>query len=209
MSERINKARYWWGVLYPENMVSGWEEKLSEIVQVPFAYCIHSSDIDTKSEHRKDHVHLILVFPNTTTYKHALSIFSLLSDDEKTAVNTVQACVNIRHCYDYLIHDTESCKKAEKHLYEFSDRVTGNNFDIGCYEQVSLAEKQDMLRELCDFVIEQRFMNMVDFYESVRVNFDLDYFQVLIAYNAMLEKLTKGNYLKYGGSKEKNEDSCI
>ena len=150
MSERINKARYWQAVMYPENMVEGWQDRIADIVQVPFAYCVHSEavsythldvykrqhseDTDEKSEHRKDHIHLIIVFPNTTTYKHAMSVFGLLGDK---ALNTCEACVNIRHCYDYLIHDTESCRKAGKHEYDPSERITGNNFDIGAYEQIS------------------------------------------------------------------------
>lgn len=76
---RINKARYWWAVLYPENMVPDWESRIGDIVQVPYAYAAHTLDKDSKSEHRKDHVHLILVFGNTTTYKHAMEVFNLLS----------------------------------------------------------------------------------------------------------------------------------
>ena len=36
-----------------------------------------------QSEHRKDHVHLIVAFPNTTTYKHALNVMDLLSAEGK------------------------------------------------------------------------------------------------------------------------------
>ena len=51
----VNKARYWWAVLYPENMVEGWEDKIDDLLQVPFGYCVQSADTDSKSEHRKDH----------------------------------------------------------------------------------------------------------------------------------------------------------
>ena len=55
----INKSRYWVGVLYPENMIENWEDKIAEVLELPFAYCIHNVDKDTKSEHRKDHVYLV------------------------------------------------------------------------------------------------------------------------------------------------------
>ena len=37
-------AKYWWAVLYQENMRSDWEDKISELVQIPFAYCKHTKD---------------------------------------------------------------------------------------------------------------------------------------------------------------------
>ena len=76
---RIEKARFWCGVLYPENMVDNWEEEIGDILQLPYAYCLHNQDNDIKSEHRKDHVHIIVAFTNTTTYKHAMTVFSQLS----------------------------------------------------------------------------------------------------------------------------------
>ena len=191
----VNKARYWWAVLYPENMVEGWEDKIDDLLQVPFCYCIHSADTDTKSEHRKDHIHLIMVFPNTTTYKHALNIFKLLGEK---AVNTCKACINVRHCYDYLIHDTDSCRKAGKHLYDPSERVCGNCFDIGAYEQIGTEERLAMLQELIAFAIDRRIMNMSDFTIEAGAEFDASYFSVVVGYNAVIARIVKGNFLKYG-----------
>ena len=37
--------------------------------------------------------------------------------------------------YNYLIHDTDSCRKQGKYLYKVEDRICGNGFDIGLYEQ--------------------------------------------------------------------------
>ena len=73
------KARYWWAVLYQENMVDGWRDNIEELLQLPYAYCEHVADVDGKGEHRKDHVHVIIVFGNTTTYKTAMSVLSGLA----------------------------------------------------------------------------------------------------------------------------------
>ena len=101
-----------------------------------------------QSEHRKDHVHLIVAFPNTTTYKHALNVMDLLSAEGKKAINKCEAVVGIRNVYDYLIHDTEDCRKKGKEQYDPSERITGNNFDIGAYEQLGTAEKNEMFLEM-------------------------------------------------------------
>ena len=198
MAERINKARYWWAVLYPENMLSDWQDRIGDIVQLPYAYCIHSMDKDSKSEHRKDHVHLILAFPNTTTYSHALKVFSLLSAESKTAVNKCEAVVNVRNTYDYLIHDTDSCRKAKKELYSQADRVVGNNFDIGAYEQLSLADKNEICKELCSAIVDNGFTNFTDFFVFVLSAYeDSNFFDCVKTYSGLFERLCKGNYQKW------------
>ena len=78
--------------------------------------------------------------------------------------------------YEYLIHNTETCKKQGKHLYTAAERITGNNFDIGSYEQLSTAEKYKMSKELCDFICEQNITNFADFYLYAVNNFGSEYF---------------------------------
>lgn len=193
---KINKARFWTGVLYPENMVTDWADKIGDLVQVPYAYCVHSKDTDTKSDHRKDHVHVILSFPNTTTYNHAMEVFELLSAPEKKALNTCQAVVSIRGAYDYLIHDTDACRKAQKHLYDKSERITGNNFDIGSYEQLSKVDKLSIQKELADVIVLNNFTDFTDFYKYVVSNYDdTNYFETVVTYSGFFERLTRGNYL--------------
>lgn len=201
---KIEKARFWTGVLYPENMLEGWQDKLGDIVQLPYAYCLHTQDKDSKSEHRKDHLHLVLAFPNTTTYKHALSVFDQLSAEGAKALNTAQAVINVRSMYDYLIHDTDSCRKQGKELYDASERITGNNFDIGAYEQLGIAEKNSMCKELCTCILDNGFTNFADFYAFAMTAFeDSNYFEIIKVYSGLFERLTRGNYLKLQALKER------
>ena len=196
---KINKARFWTAVLYLENMVSDWETLIGDIVQYPYAYCIHNADTDSKSKHRKDHAHIVLAFPNTTTYRHAMSVFELLSAEGKKALNTCEAVIGIRNVYDYLIHDTETCRKQGKHQYETSERITGNNFDIGAYEQLSTTEKNAMFEELSRCIDEFNFCNYADFFIFALNNFvsqDANYIEVLKGNSGHFERLTRGNYLR-------------
>lgn len=204
---KIDKARFWTGVLYQENMREDWETSIGDIVQLPYAYCKHTQDKDSKSEHRKDHVHLILSFPNTTTYKHAMSVFGLLSAEGKQALNKIEAVINIRNMYDYLIHDTETCRKQGKVLYPNEARITGNNFDIGAYEQLGTAEKNDMCRELCNAIVEQGFTNFADFYMYVVSTYeDSNYFEILKTYSGLFERLTRGNYQRWEVAQKYGEE---
>ena len=191
---RINKARYWWAVLWLENLPKGWQIALADLIQLPFAYVIHDKDLDKEGDNRKPHIHLIIAFPNTTTYKHAMEVFRLIAGDK--AVNTCQAIVNIRHAYNYLIHDTDSCRDAGKHQYDARERVCGNGFDIGFYEQVSQQDKQAKLREILDFTRDNMLTNMAEFWDAFSVAYPDDplAFEVFTSYNSLIDRLCTGNY---------------
>ena len=215
MSEPRIQARYWTAVLYPESMVDGWQDNIDDILQIPYEYCIHDRDnlgkvIKTvknkfgkditydatefsieKHEERKVHVHLIIAFSNTTTYKHALSIFKRLMP---SCVYCEQV-LNIRYLHEYLIHNTEKAKRDKKYLYDSSCRISGNNFDIGAYEQISLSDKRKMCKELCDFVVSHKITNFTEFYISAFDKFGMEYFEIVCTYSGLIERLCKGNYL--------------
>lgn len=191
------KARYWVAVGYLENMREDWKEEISFLLQNPFAYCIHDKDSTSKDgEDRKHHVHILLAFPNTTTYKSAMHCFSGLNKDGCIAFNTCQKVQNVRFMYNYLIHDTEDCKKKHKHIYDEKERITGNNFDIGCYEQLSLVEKKTMRREIADLIYLKDFTNYLDLYMEVVNNFSAEYEDIFCANSGHFERLLKANYLK-------------
>lgn len=196
------KAKYWAVVMYPENMRSDWQDCIDEVLQQPFAYCIHDKDFDEKLEDRKTHVHIMVAFPNTTTYKHAMQVFSGLNDFGKSAFNTCEVVNNVRFYYDYLIHDTDNSRKKGKYQYSKEERITGNNFDIGSFEQISLAEKKRMRMELAQVIIKQNFTNYMDFYAYVLSELDDEYEDICVGYSGHFARLTKGNYQKrYSGSR--------
>lgn len=184
------KARYWWAVLYQENMVDGWRDNIEELLQLPYAYCEHVADVDGKGEHRKDHVHVIIVFGNTTTYKTAMSVFKRLGEK---ALSKCERVIDIRHCYDYLIHDTDKCRKLGKHQYDPSERINGNGFDIGNYEQISTAEKQHMLKELTWFIMSEGYETINEFTQPALERFGEQYWEIMVSYSAFLVKYLNGN----------------
>lgn len=197
-------ARYWVGVCYPENMLDGWQDKIGDLLQVPFAYCVHDADTTASGDDRKEHVHIMLVYPNTTTYNHALNTMHRLSADGKACCNKVEQVIGVRNQYDYLIHDTEACRKAyakgdnAKHPYPKERRIEGNNFDIGAYEQISLADKRKICRDFAKAIVERQFMDFLEFYEWVLSEYEEQvYFDVCMGNSGFLERLCKGNYLRY------------
>lgn len=209
-----SKAKYWTAVLYPENMIPDWEEKIGEILQYAFCYCKHDKDLlkETEEEQRKEHVHLVLAFNNTTTYRNAFNLILKLSADGKRACNKIEAVNNVRYMYEYLIHNTEKAKKDGKFQYDRKERICGNNFDIGSYEQLSVQDKLNMIKELVKLIKEQRITNYFDFVELVMAEFDDGYFELISTKTSFFKELCRGLYLKeynekaYGITINKDEE---
>ena len=130
------KVKLWEGICYPENMRDDWQDEIDDILQVPFAYAVHDIDHDQKSKQRKTHAHVIVVWGGNTTRKAIINVLNRLSADGKKCCSSAEPINNIRHAYDYLIHDTASCRKKGKELYPVEARIEGNNFDIGQLEQL-------------------------------------------------------------------------
>lgn len=186
-----DKNKYWCGILYPENMIEGWKDGIGDILQVPYAYCIHDKDLTNESnEQRKVHLHLIIAFPNTTTQKHALDVMKGLG---ASAINTCKPVNNIRHMYNYLIHDTEDSRKKKKHLYDKEERITGNNFDIGSYEQLDQETKDRMMFELEDMLLDEVYTNYMIFYREVAKKGN-EYRRIVSSHSGHFYRLIQGNW---------------
>lgn len=203
-------AKYWWAILYPENMIPTWQDDIDDIIQLPYAYCIHDKDLlHDGDEDRKVHVHLMIMFPNTTTYKHAMYVFSLLAAEGKRCVNKCERIISVRQSYKYLIHDTDKCREKGKYQYFVSDRIEGNCFDIGAYEQLGTEEKQKIRRDLSWEVIQNQFCDYTSFYTYVVSNYDSEYENILVTYQGHFDKLCKGVYhklQKYEQLRKKEEE---
>lgn len=210
-------ARYWNAVLYPENMIDDWQITIGDILGVSYCYCIHDKDMlaDYKPKkdkgedyQRKTHIHLILAFNNTTTYKNALATVNKLSKENCQCCNKVETTSSIRNSYDYLIHNTETSKKQGKYQYDVSERVCGNNFDIGSFEQVSKADKIDMVKELANLIYSSNYTNFADFTFDVMTNYDNVYVELLVTYSGFLERIIKGQYHKAEMNKTHISEAC-
>lgn len=198
MSNTNEKARYWVGVCYPENMIDDWQDKIAEKLQVPFCYCLHDKDHlagGKSDDERKVHAHIIIVFNNTTTYNNALNTLMSLSKDGCKCLNKVEVVRNIRNQYEYLIHNTEDSKKKKKYAYPANERITGNNFDIGSYEQLSSTDKNKMAMEICQLIRDNEIHNFIDLFELVS-NMGLEYFDILKSYSGLFDRMCNGVYQK-------------
>lgn len=193
----VEKAKYWTFVAYPESMIDNWECQIADLFQIPVAYCIHNKDKDGHKGDRKVHVHFELAFPNTTTYNHVLKLAKLIFP----SCSIVKKVINVRYMYEYLIHNTDSCKKQGKFLYDVSERILINNFDIGQYEQRSLEEKRADAKLLKKYIIDNKIENTMELEIALQNDSDIDhdlydrFDDVMIAHSGYINNICKGVYL--------------
>lgn len=195
-----SKGRYWTIILYPENMIDNWKIEMPRILQFPICYIVHDKDLrKEKQEERKIHMHLMICASNTTTANSILNLIKKLSRDPDKpcfAITTFERVVNIRGLYDYFIHDTNECRTQRKHLYNASERITANGFDIGVFEQFSYQDKMSARDVLRDCILDNVITDYREFELLIRTNFrDPIYSDVSASCSAYFERLIKGNWL--------------
>lgn len=200
LNDLSSKARYWNLILYPENLVEKYKtiEDVSDVIGLPFAYCVHDKDKDGHDGDRKTHAHVLVAYGNTTTGKSVYERWLALSKPGTKLCLPPVPCGDVRHSYEYLIHNTPNAKKKKKHLYGTDERILCNNFDIGVYEQVSQEEKDEIAQQLCDFALDHKIEDMAEFYDRFRNAEEFRelynrYFSVLKSVNAMVDRICRGN----------------
>lgn len=201
-------AKYWVGICWVSSMIDNWKDKLEDIVELPFCYCLHDKDKaedfeDHAGDPRHEHIHLILCWPNTTTYKNALRAFNDLSKPGKQCCNKCERIKSMRKKYEYLIHNTKKAKEQGKHQYDPSERIEGNNFDIGLFEQHSQEEKSIIRKELALFIVDNRLQSYTRFYMAVLAMKDDFKEEVASSYVSFFSGLCRGYREEYKDMEEK------
>lgn len=189
----VTSTRFWMAILYPENMVDNWEDIIADTLQIPIAYCRHDTDFVNDGDARKDHIHLIEAFSNTTTWNHARNVANLLSKSGKRCCSTVQPVIKIQQAYAYLIHDTDDARKAGKHLYPESSRICKNGFDIGAYIQLDAADKEALICEIEDLLYQECICQYSRLNAAIR-NLGPEYHRVLRENSSHFNRLCVGMY---------------
>lgn len=217
---QYKSTRNWVAVLYPENMVVGWEDRIYRLLQVPFAYIIHDKDdveldddiYQAKKLPRKTHIHIMIHYGNTTTYQSALDLFNSLSALGKRCCNTCQPVRNITYMYSYFTHNTPDSR--DKFQYSSDSIVLGNNFDLGQYIEIQEEDLSACLEMITDVIMKKHLQSYTqviqynkksDFVSAIIENFDIQIggFRFLMKYRSFITEVCKGVYLDRKQASEK------
>lgn len=110
-----NRSHTWFIVsYYPEFVL---REILSQCQHLAhYAFCTHNNDLDEKNNHKKDHTHLLLCF-DFAEYASRVAFFF-----HTTQLRAVSSH-DLSKEFNYLIHDSDACRKEGKYLYDNSARI--------------------------------------------------------------------------------------
>ena len=187
----------------PENMIDTWKDDIGNIPSRIRMLTVSMMPIGTELRTRGRNTFILFWHSQTQPrikqpWDYSRS-YQLLG--EYAAIHVSKSEI-LRFVYNYLIHDTEDCRKKGKHLYKASERITGNNFDIGSFEQLSTEDKRKMADEIEDFIYEHNIYNYADLNYYVKNNFDSQYREVIKSYSGHFDRLCKGMYLRIFSQKK-------
>lgn len=167
------KKRFHTFLLYPDSLPDDWKEILSGF-KLPIAISpLHDKDeVDEKNltdeqkelikkgekVYKKPHYHVIYVAKNPVTTDAVRK--RLQRALGKDAVNLVQVVDSVIGMYEYLTHESESAKKAGKHVYDSKDIKLLSGFRIGDYQSLSPEESKAIAIRLVDIVVDNEIMNI-------------------------------------------------
>lgn len=169
------KATWWSGTCYHK-------EQLDAIISSSdirsYAYILHDKDKQTNSDTlKKPHYHFLVQFGQ----QQRGAWFKAFATDDMGIV-FCERCTIPKAAYDYLIHDTPTCKKQGKYLYDQSER-TSTIEDFGTDENED--ENLELYNDLQDLLatkitwhdLIKKKPKRIHMIANIKVAFDLLFFE--------------------------------
>lgn len=140
------RSNWWSGTCYHKQQL---DEIISSTDINRYAYILHNKDKQPNSDElKKPHYHFLVHFEQPQRG----SWFKAFATDDMGLV-FVQRCSIPKSAYDYLIHDTPSCRKDGKYLYDPAERTsTIETFDTPEKEEDENAELYSDLLDLLNII---------------------------------------------------------
>lgn len=111
-------GRTFWIVSYfPPSVIRSLITNLDGLTH--YAFCTHDRDITSDGELKKLHTHLLLYFEERVSSSYVAFWFHTL--EIKIISRT-----NVANEWNYLIHDSDNCRKEKKFPYPVEDRLSDN-----------------------------------------------------------------------------------
>lgn len=158
--EKNVKKKYWAFVLYLESAPANWKEIL-QLRGIPV--CIspyHDKDVNPDGTPKKPHYHIILCFPNTTTYNNVKSITDSLNQPIPISLDAVNGY------YRYLTHKDN----PEKYQYSPEDIETLNGFSIDDFVELTYTQVKTICIYLQQLIIDNNILEYSDLLDYLLTN---------------------------------------
>lgn len=169
--EKIVKAKYWAGIIYPESIPDNWQE----IITASHVPCVvsplHDKDVNADGTPKKPHYHVMFCYSNTTTGSSASHILAQLGSSLH-AERVMSAVGN----YRYLTHRDN----PEKAQYDERDILAFNGFSYTDHiGQRTATEQIEMGKRLMEIVLADEcppnYIALLQYLQMTSMDAELEY----------------------------------
>lgn len=168
-SQGTGRTRSWTFILYPESAPLNWREILDEEHIQWIESPLHDKDKDLGGELKKAHWHILLMFESVKTYEQVREITTKLN------ASVPQKCNGARGLVRYMAH----LDNPEKEQYKISEIIGHGGADVAELLKPSSSERYVLIREMLEFVKDNKVDEFFDLLEyAMKERFD-DWFPLL------------------------------
>lgn len=132
---------FWISTYLPHSVIRSLLPNLDGLTY--FAFCVHDRDRNADGTLKKLHIHILMYFDERVSSSYVAFWFHTLE------IKVISRS-NISTEWNYLIHDSEACRKAGKFQYPVSDRIS-NNPDYWLSRCSGLSDNQLYVDLMADF----------------------------------------------------------
>lgn len=145
-----DKKQAWRMLAYPDSAMEDWESELNQRGLCWVRSPIHDKDVKKDGELVKPHYHLIVIWPNRTTYKNACS----LAESLRFKV-PVLPCDFPLDAYKYFSHDEHNNKEK----YDLNDCTHSDSFSIKVLVELKQEEEDEIISIIKKIIVDRKPLN--------------------------------------------------
>ncbi|MGM0183541.1 replication protein [Enterococcus sp. AZ102] len=212
MNKKTTKARHFGFLLYPESIPDNWVEQLSSLGVSIAVSPLHDMDEKTdKSKwtvhdvvkngkhYKKPHYHVIYIARNPVTTESVRNKIKRKLGNNSVA--HLEIIDTIKGAYEYLTHESKDAKAKNKHVYDKSNILHLNDFDIDRYITLDETQKKELKIDLVYLVNDNGIVNFkellafIDLYKDDFKHINKrDLIDILSSNSSFFRMVFDGNY---------------
>lgn len=189
--KKDDRVRNWTFMLYPESAPENWREILDDMHVEWCESPPHDKDLDDDGETKKAHIHVVMKFPNKTSYDTVKGITDLLHQPIPKRVRSLRTMCR------YLIHLDDPAK----YQYNQSDIKCHCGMDISEFFDIPKKERYECIHEMIEFIKDNCVTEFIDFMEIAYLTHPDTWYRLLCDNSAMIIQAaitSQRNKMKYG-----------
>ena len=172
------KGRHWAFLIYPESAPKNWYDMLVETGCEIAVSPLHDKDSETEEseEMKKAHYHVIISYPNTTTYSNIKRIVDTFNSP------IPQIIYSIKGAWRYFTH----MDHPHKYQYDINEIKYINGFDIDSITVLTATQKYKIKKDIIKYIKDNKIRYYVQLLEKLMENYKMDDWVNVVLDNTLL-----------------------